>query len=93
MVTYVEKAKRTLIEFLSLERKVRQAVLELDVTALNSEDGMKKVSEKLDSLFLEDINQSAFLAYETFEGYQRQPDTSIANFLINFGRHVAKLKD
>ena len=57
------------------------------------EDGMEKVYEKLDTLFLEDINQLVFLAYETFEGYQRQPDTSIEDFLINFGQHVAKLKD
>ena len=33
------------------------------------------------------------MAYEAFGGYQRQPDTSIEDFLINFGRHVAKLKD
>ena len=54
---------------------------------------MEKVFEKLDTLFLEDINQSAFLANETFEGYQRQPDTSTEDFLMNFGQHVAKLKD
>ena len=54
---------------------------------------MEKVYEKLDTLFLEDINQSAFLAYETFKGYWRQPNTSIDDFLINFSRHVAKLKD
>ena len=42
--------------------------------------------------FLEDINQSTFLAYETFKGYQKQPDTSIED-LINFGQQVAKLKD
>ena len=44
-----------------------------------------QVYEKLDTLLLGDINQSAFLAYETFEGYWRQCDTSIEDFLINFG--------
>ena len=92
MATCVEKAKWALIVFLSLEGKAREAVLELDIVALNSEDGMKKVYEKLDTLFLEDINQSAFLAYKTFKGYLRQPDTSLKDF-INFGLHVAKLKD
>ena len=43
--------------------------------------------------FLEDINQSASLAYKTFKGYQRQPDISIGDILINFGQHVTKLKD
>ena len=60
---------------------------------LNSEDGMKNLYEKLDTLFLEDINQSAFRAYETFEGYQRPPETSLEDFLIDFSRHVTKLKD
>ena len=93
MVTCVEKVKQILIVFLSLEGKARETVLELDIAALNSEDRMEKVYEKLDTLFLEDINQSAFLAYETFEGYGRQPDTSIEDFLINFSQHVPKFKD
>ena len=84
MATCVEKVKQALIAFLSLEGKAREAVFELDIAALNSKDGMERVYEKLDTLFLEDINQSAFLAYETFKGYWRQPDTSIEDFLINF---------
>ena len=79
--------------FLSLEEKAREAVLELDIAVLNSEDGMKKLYEKLDILFLEDINQSAFRAYKTFENYQRLPGMSLEDFLIEFGRLVVKLKD
>ena len=78
---------------MSLEGKAWEAVLELDTVVLNSEDGMKKLYEKLDTLFLEDINQFAFWAYETFENYHRPPGTSLEDFLIEFGRHVAKLKD
>ena len=47
----VKKEKRTPIVFLSLEKKAREAVLELDIVALNSEDGMEKVYGKLDTLF------------------------------------------
>ena len=54
---------------------------------------MKKLYEKLDTLFLEDVNQPAFQTYETFENYQRPPGTSLEDFLIEFGRLVAKLKD
>ena len=50
--TFVKKAKSAPIAFLSLERKAREAVLELDIAALNSEDGVEKVYEKLDTLFL-----------------------------------------
>ena len=93
LVTSLYKTKRAPIVFLSLKGKAREAILELDIAVLNSEDGMKNLYEKLDTLFLEDINQSAFRANETFEGYQRPPGTSLENFLIDFGLHVAKLKD
>ena len=76
-----------------MEGKAREAILELDTVVLNSEDGMKNLYEKLDTLFLEDINQSAFWAYETFEGSRRPPETSLEDFLIDFGRHIVKLKD
>ena len=93
LVTSLDKSKRALMVFLSLEGIAREAVLELDTAVLNSEDGIKKLYEKLDTLFLEDVNQSAFRAYETFENYQRPPGTSSEDFLIKFGRLVAKLKD
>ena len=93
LATSMDKTKRALMVFLSLEGTAREAVLELDTAVLNSEDGMKKLYEKLDTLFLEDINQSAFRAYETFENYQRPPGTSLEDFLIEFGQLVAKLKD
>ena len=76
-----------------MEGKAREAILELDIAVLNSEDGMKKLYEKLDTLFLEDINQSAFRVYKTFENYQRPPGMSLEDFLIKFGQLVTKLKD
>ena len=93
LATSLDKTKRALIVFLSLKGKAREAVLELDTEVLNSEDGMKNLYEKLDTLFLEDINQSAFQVYKRFESYRRPPGTSLEDFLIDFGRHVAKLKD
>ena len=51
MATCVEKAKWALIVFLSPEGKASEAVLELDIAVLNSEDGMVKTYEKLDTLF------------------------------------------
>ena len=81
LVTSLDETKRALMVFLSLEGTARDAVLELDTAVLNSEDGMKKLYEKLDTLFLEDINQSAFRAYKTFENFRRPPGTSLEDFL------------
>ena len=93
IVTSLDKSKRALMVFLSLEGIAREAVLELDTVVLNSEDGMKKLYEKLDILFLEDVNQSPFRAYKTFENFRRPPGMSLEDFLIEFGQLVAKLKD
>ena len=40
--------------FLSLTGQARTAILEMDISLLNAEDGMDKLVEKLDTLFLED---------------------------------------
>ena len=62
LATSLDKTKWALdlMVFFSLEGKAKEAVLKLKTAVLNSEDGMKKLFEKLDTLFLEDINQSAF---------------------------------
>ena len=53
---------------------------------------LKKLIEKLDSLYLEDINQSAYAAYESFEMYRRPKDMNMKEFLNNFERLYNKLK-
>ena len=78
---------------LSLTGQARTAILEIDISLLNAEDGMDKLVEKLDTLFLEDKNQSAFICYENFENYHRECNTSINDYLIQFDRHVAKLRE
>ena len=69
------------------------AILEMDISLLNAEDGTDKQVEKLDTLVLEDKNQSAFICYEKFENYHRECNTSINDYLIQFDRHVAKLRE
>ena len=51
MAMRVEKAKCTPMVFLSQEEKAREAVLELDIVALNSNNEMEKVYEKLHTPF------------------------------------------
>ena len=57
---------------LSLEGKTRKAVLELNLITLNANDSMEKLYKKFYTLFLEEANQSAFIAYKSFESYWRQ---------------------
>ena len=78
---------------LSLTGQARTAILEMDISLLNAKDGMDKLVEKLDTLFLEDKKQSAFICYENFENYHRECNSSINDYLIQFDRHVAKLRE
>ena len=85
LATTLENHRRAPIVLLS--------VLELDIATLNADDGIEKLYQKLDTLFLEDANKVAFMAYKSFEKYQRQNDTPFEDFLINFNCHMAKLKE
>ena len=55
---------------LSLSGRARNAALELDITSLNSETGVKQLLEKLDGLYLKDENQRPYIAYKRFEKFQ-----------------------
>ena len=78
--------------FLTLEGKAREAVLELDVEKLSSQDGVKNVLEKLDSLYAQDKIQVAYEAYDNFEKFQREDGVSMKDFLIEFERRLSKTK-
>ena len=93
MATNVEAVKRAPTVFLTLEGKAREAILEMDALSLNTENGMKLMYEKLDTLYKDDKPQSALISYETFEKYQRPSDMSVCDYLIEFDRLTARLSD
>ena len=77
--------------FLPLQGKARGAALEIEIKDLTDDQGVKKLIEKLDSLYLKDIYQSAYAAYESFEMYIRPKEMSMNEFLDNFERLYNKL--
>ena len=93
MATNVEAVKRAPTVFLTLEGKAREAILEMDALSLNTENGMKLMYEKLDTLYKDDKPQSALISYETFEKYRRPSDMSVCDYLIEFDRLTARLSD
>ena len=52
--------------YLSLTGKAKEAVLELNIDFICKEDDLEKILERLDKLYLQDINQSTYLAYQEF---------------------------
>ena len=78
--------------FLTSQGKAREAALEIEIKDLTDDQGVKKLIEKLDSLYLKDINQSAYAAYECFEMYRRPKEMNMKEFLNNFERLYNRLK-
>ena len=78
--------------FSDFTRESPRGSLGNQIKDLTNDHGVKKLIEKLDSLYLEDINQSAYAAYESFEMYRIPKDMNMKEFLCNFERLYNKLK-
>lgn len=92
LFTTLEKKKQGLAIFLSLEGKAREAVLELEIDEMNTDDGVDKVLAQLDKLYLKDKLQLSYQAYDTFRKFKRPGDMPIADFVVEFERLYNKAK-
>ena len=88
----VDKKEQGPAVALTLDGRAKAAVLEMEITDLNADDGLAKLITKLDGLFLKDENQRIYVAYEEFETYSRPADMSIDNFISDFERLYNKIK-
>ena len=78
---------------LTLSGKALNAALQLPSDTLKKADGVDKLLERLDSLFLKDTLSEKFRALEAFEIYKRPASTSIRDFLIEFDNRHYKVKE
>ena len=90
--TSVEKEKQSISNFLSMHGKARELLLELEIDQLNHANGVDKVLENLDTLYLKDKLQSAYQMCDNFEKFKRPTDMTIAEFVVEFGRLYNKAK-
>ena len=58
--------------------------MELDIEKLNDDSGVDNVLKRLDKLLLQGSNQSAYMAYDKFEKFQRSPDMDIKEYINQF---------
>ena len=77
---------------LSLSGNAGQSALDIDVETLNSDGGLQAVINKLNGLYLKDVNQRIYVAMKNFEQYKRPPNTSIDNYLTEFDIRYNRLK-
>ena len=69
-----------------------RTALELDVSVINSNDGLKSIIQQLDKLYLKDKTLERFQALEAFDCYQGKPETPIHEHIHNFEKLYFKLK-
>ena len=89
--TDLSAEKRAPAICLCLTGRARDAVLELDITKLNSVTGIKELIAKLDTLFLKDTEQRIYGAYDDFEKFKRNSDMNINDYIIEFEKRSSKL--
>ena len=79
--------------YLSPKGKARDAALELDIDHIKGENGVQLTLQRLDALYLEDTIQTAYLAYQTFETFQRPENMTMKDYLVKFEHLYTKIKD
>ena len=92
LVTDLAKKKQALAVALSLAGKPREVALEIPTSVLNAEDGVDKLIEKLDDVFLTEEHENSYVAYSSFENFKKEPDVNMCDFIIEFERRYNKTK-
>ena len=77
---------------LSLSGHARQAAMDIDTNLMKSADGLQAVINKLDGLYLKDVNQRIYVALKTFERFRRTDEVSMDDYLNQFDLRYNKLK-
>ena len=92
LVTDLGKKKQALAVALSLAGKPREVALEIPTSVLNADDGVDKLIEKLDGVFLTEEHENSYVAYSSFENFKKEPDVNMCDFIIEFERRYNKTK-
>ena len=80
-ITDLQVKKQGPALYLVLEGPARQACSNINVKELHSENEVKTIIEKLKSLYAQDVNQAAFMAYENFEHFTRPEGMSTLDYI------------
>ena len=81
--------------YLSLKGDAREAVRSIDVKELAEDDGVNKIIQALDGVFLKDETTRAFCAIKSFIEFRRESGQSFSKFILEFGtryREIEKYK-
>ena len=66
--------------------------MELDIDNRKGENGVQLILQRLDTLYLEDTIQTADLAYQTFETFQRPENMTMKDYLVKSDHLYTKIR-
>ena len=84
LYTDLDKKKQGPAVYLLLSGRARECVRDLKPEEIGAEDGVKKIIDKLDTLFEKDVNTQTYLAFKEFYDYRRPSGVSITEFLVHY---------
>ena len=91
--TDLDKNKQGPAVFLTLKGKARETVLaDIDITKLKGDDGVKCITDVLDSLYVKNAADSAFSSFDNFITFKRPASMSIKDYLIEFNLRLKKVQ-
>ena len=82
-VTDLSKEKQALAVTLTLTGTAKQTALNISANDLNKDDGMDKLIEALDGVFLREKKDLAYDAYSAFDKYRRSSEP-MTDFIVEF---------
>ena len=91
--TPLEKEKQGGAVLMTLEGTAQETVLELTAEEINGTDGIDKVVDKLDKLYMKDATLDKFETLEAFDVFQRKSGSTIQEHIHEFEKLYNKLKD
>ena len=82
MFTDIKKEKQGPAVYLTLTGRARDAVRELKLEDIGSATGVKQIIDKLDTLYLGDVNSRAYLSFKEFYDYKRGSGDKYQDFIV-----------
>ena len=79
--------------FRALSGKAKEAANELSIAEIGAKDGLKSILDKLDTLYEAEKNQRIYTELEGSEKFKRSSSMTMKDYLIEFERRHAKLKN
>ena len=81
----LKRKKRGPAVYLTLTGNARDCVRDLTIVEIGADDGVEKITDKLDKVYLKDKDTQTFMAFESFYNHRRTSGVNITEFLVDFG--------